>query len=134
MSAIIAKIAAGYSSDYYLERRWHSTLLAFMAASALYLSALATSHLILLIVSMTCATAFVSGAFSVFCTMVSDYLKGNSAAGGIALIYSIGQLGGFFSPWIIGLTKTVTGSFQVGLSVMAGALLAGCAAIACNRL
>jgi len=56
---------------------------------------------------------------------VSDYLKGPAAAGGIALINSIGLFGGFLSPTIIAWTKATTGSLQAGLLVMVGFLIGG---------
>ena len=50
----------------------------------------------------------------------SEYLKGDSAAGGIALINTIGLCGGFLSPIIIGWTKTLSGSTELGLITMSG--------------
>jgi hypothetical protein len=66
--------------------------------------------------------------------MPSDHLKGDAAAGGIALINSIGLLGGFVSPSIIGWAKTAYGSLNAGLFVMVGLLVLGGIAIALNRL
>jgi ACS family tartrate transporter-like MFS transporter len=43
------------------------------------------------------------------------FLTGPAAAAGIAWINSLGNLGGFFGPTIIGWAKTLTGSFAGGL-------------------
>jgi len=62
------------------------------------------------------------------------YLKGPGAAAGIALINSIGLLGGFLSPTVIGWTKTMTGSIQAGLFVMVGLLVAGAILLMLERV
>jgi len=50
------------------------------------------------------------------------------------LINTIGLLGGFLSPTIIGLAKTATGSLQAGLYVMVGLLALGAILLVANRL
>jgi MFS transporter, ACS family, tartrate transporter len=47
-------------------------------------------------------------------------LTGTAAASGIAWINSVGNLGGFFGPTIVGWTKDYTGSFASGLYALAG--------------
>jgi len=61
-------------------------------------------------------------------------LKGPGAAGGIALINSIGLLGGFLSPTVIGWAKTMTGSIQAGLFIMVGLLVAGAILLMMERV
>jgi nitrate/nitrite transporter NarK len=63
-----------------------------------------------------------------FWTLPTNYLGGAAAAGGIALINSIGNLGGFVAPNLKGLAERVTGSSQAGMFTLAvvgliGALL-----------
>jgi MFS family permease len=132
--AIIVKFILGISSDYYLERRWHGALSALLGAFGLSVAAISNNHLIMSLFSITCVMAFVSATYNVFMAMVSDYLKNNAAAGGIAFITSISTFGGFISPSIMGWAKTVTGNFQSGLFIMSGLLLMGCFSIAFNRL
>ena len=71
------------------------------------------------------ATALIWGACAVFWAMPSRYLKGEAAAGGIALINSIAALGGFLSPAVIGWIKTATGSFSIALYGLAALLVVG---------
>lgn len=130
--AVIAKFMFGISSDYYRERRWHGALSALLGVLGLCIAVLGTGHLMLSLFSMICVMAFVSATYNVFMAMVTDYLKNNAAAGGIAFITSISTFGSFISPSIMGLTRTVTGSFQAGLFIIAGILLAGCISIICN--
>jgi len=96
------------SSDRLRERRWHVALAALAAALALGLAALVPDNFVLFMVCMSVATAGIWAAYTVFWAMPSEYLKGQAAAGGIALINSIGLLGGFFSPSLIGWAKLLT--------------------------
>jgi MFS transporter, ACS family, tartrate transporter len=54
--------------------------------------------------------------------MPSTFLSGAGAAAGIAMINSIGNLGGFVGPFAIGWLKSVTGGYAAGLYVVAGSL------------
>ena len=121
------------SSDRLRERRWHAALAALAAALALGLAALVPDNFVLFMVCMSIATAGIWAAYTVFWAMPSEYLKGQAAAGGIALINSIGLLGGFFSPSLIGWAKTTYGSLNAGLFVMVGLLVLGSIAVILNR-
>jgi nitrate/nitrite transporter NarK len=57
--------------------------------------------------------------------MPAAFLSGAAAAAGIALINSIGNLGGFVGPYLVGLVKDATGSTNGGLLVLACILAAG---------
>ena len=57
-----------------------------------------------------------------FWTLPTSYLGGTAAAGGIALINSISNTGGFFGPYIMGWLKGHTGGYTAGLGVLAFAL------------
>ncbi len=126
--SIITMIVFGRTSDRYLERRWHTTLL--MLISALGLCAMTSNNLIIALISITITTAGLFTVSVVFWAMASDYLKGKLAAGSIAILDVIGLAGCFLSPVIIGWLKEVTGSLQMGLFIIAGLVLAGGLAIA----
>src|SRR6185437_10227943 len=73
-------------------------------------------------------TVAVLGVFSMmgpFWAMPTSLLTGTAAAAGIALINSVGNLGGFFGPFVIGLVRTHTGGFKGGLLVVGAALAVG---------
>jgi ACS family tartrate transporter-like MFS transporter len=53
------------------------------------------------------------------------FLSGTAAAGGIALINAVGNLGGFVGPFLMGWLSDLTGSYAVGLRVLAGAYVLG---------
>ena len=62
---------------------------------------------------------FLLGAHGVFWTMPAALLSGAAAAAGIALINSIGNIGGFVGPYLVGLVKDATGSTDGGLVTLA---------------
>jgi ACS family tartrate transporter-like MFS transporter len=58
-----------------------------------------------------------------FWALTTGFLSGTAAAGGIALINSVGNLGGFFGPTFVGVIKDRTGSDFGALLLLGGALL-----------
>ncbi len=132
--AIFAMLWWARRSDRLGERRWHSASMLALAAVTLLIAALNGSSLVITLVSITVATAALWAAYTVFWAMPSDYMKGDSAAGGIALINTIGAFGGFFSPTLIGYVKTLTGTMESGLLAMVGVLTIGLVLILVNRL
>ena len=124
LAAAIGMILIGSHSDRTGERRWHVALPAFTGACALALSAYL--HLPLLILLSLCLAALgIWGALGPFWTLPSSFLRGSAAAGGIAIINAVGNLGGFIGPYLIGYIKRNTGSFAGGLVVLALFLLIG---------
>ncbi len=61
----------------------------------------------------------------VFWTLPTTFLSGTAAAGGIAVVNSVGNLSGFVGPYVMGELKDATGSFTVGLLAVAAAGLVG---------
>jgi MFS transporter, ACS family, tartrate transporter len=113
---LVAMIVVSHHSDRTLERRWHVALSAIAAASALIL--LSTTSSPLYIVVFLCLLAVgVFSHFGPFWALPSEFLTGYSAAAGIALINSIGNLGGFAGPYTIGLIATRSGSLSPGLAI-----------------
>lgn len=109
----------GRSSDRRCERRYHTAIpLMIGAISLIVLGTTASS--VSFSVTLWCLAA--SGVYSLFGPLLSlpnEFLAGFSAAAGIALINSIGNLGGFVGPYAMGAISKTTGSFQGGL-VFAG--------------
>lgn len=134
VAAAMFMVVFARSSDRWQERRWHCALLAFAGAAALAVATMTASHLALALTSITIATACMWASYTVFWAIPSSYLRGPAAAGGIALINSIGLLGGFLSPTLIGAVKGLTGSLNGGLYAMVALLVVGGLAIVLNRL
>ena len=71
-------------------------------------------------VALSVAGFGIFGCLPVFWTFPTAFLSGAAAAGGIALINSIGNLAGFAGPYAMGRIKDVTGSYTGGLLSLAG--------------
>jgi MFS family permease len=74
------------------------------------------------LIGLTVALVGVTSARAIFWTVPTSFLTGRGAAGGLAFISTIGSLGGFFGPFLIGWIKNSTGSFILGLLTMAAVL------------
>ncbi len=114
----IGLIAWGYSSDRLRERRWHLIVSTGLAAVGFLLAA-TSSHSYWAVVAMAIAAVGIYGSRPAFWPMPSLFLTGGAAAVGMALINSIGNLGGYFGPIIVGWIKDKTGHFEWALYFMA---------------
>jgi D-galactonate transporter len=115
----IGALAWGYFSDRYNERR--ISLFLALAVSAIGLAGAALlGNTIGAVAWMSIAAIGIYGAKAPFWPLPSMFLTGSAAAGGIALINSVGNLGGFAGPYIMGWVKDATGNFKAGLYVLAG--------------
>jgi MFS transporter, ACS family, tartrate transporter len=121
----IGMLLWGASSDRRNERRWHFCWACFLAAGGLVGAGLLGSTFAALAL-MSVATVGLYGSKPAFWPMPSTFLTGTAAAGGIALVNSIGNLGGYVGPLMVGWIKDSTGSFEAGLYFLAAcALLSG---------
>jgi MFS transporter, ACS family, tartrate transporter len=128
LAAAVAMVFFGKHSDRTGERRWHVAVAAFTGAAALIFAASASS-LVAVVAAISVAMLSVSSMVGPFWALPTKFLQGTSAAAGIALINSIGNLGGFFGPYMIGSVRNSTGSFRGGF-LIAGATLALCGCVA----
>jgi MFS transporter, ACS family, tartrate transporter len=125
--ATVAMIWWSRHSDITHERVWHVVCpLVVMGLSLI--AAAYLSNPVLAAVSLTVCAMGTYAALPTFWTLPTGFLTGSAAAGGIALINSIGNLGGFVGPYAIGWIKDATGEITLGLVVLAaGPILAGIA-------
>jgi ACS family tartrate transporter-like MFS transporter len=119
----IGMLLWGASSDRHDERRWHFCLAAVLAAAGLVGAGMFGSSFTAL-AFMSVATIGLYGSKPAFWPMPSVFLTGTAAAGGIAMVNSIGNLGGYVGPFIVGWIKDSTGSFEAGLYFLAASALA----------
>ncbi len=113
----IAMILWARHSDATRERVAHVGGPLLLTAAALAVSSYITDPAITMIV-LTVAAIGIFCTFAVFWTLPTAWLSGTAAAGGIALINSIGNLAGFGGPYLIGWVKDTTGSTSNGLLVL----------------
>ena len=110
---------------WFVDRHGHRVLnvvVTCAVAAAAFVAALLSSGFVPVLVSLTLALLCLNAARAVFWAIPATYLTGAAAAGGLALISSIGTLGGFIGPAVMGWLKDNTGSFNAGLLAMAGFL------------
>ena len=110
----IALITFGRSSDTKNERRWHLLIACIFSTGGLVLAGL-TMGTWWAMVGMSLAAIGFYGSKGPFFAMPPMFLSGTALAAGIAWINSIGNLGGFFGPWWVGVMKDLTGSYAGGL-------------------
>ena len=133
VAAALGMYVAGRRSDRLGERRYHCAVPACAGAILLAAFTLYGGNLAISLALLTLATAAMWMAYTVFWAIPPAYIKGPAAAGGIALINTIGLSGGFWGPATIGWTETATGSMHTGLFVMAGIALLAAVLILANR-
>lgn len=120
--AAVGMVAAGRHSDRTGERRWHIAVAALVGGAAFAASAFVhglTPALVLLSIAML----GLASMFGPFWTLATSIARGGGAAVGIALINSVGNIGGFVGPYVFGYIRDSTQSFSVGL-IFIGAVLA----------
>jgi len=123
--ATVAMIWWTRHSDVTQERVWHVVGPAVVSGLALIAAAYLGNPL-LAAVALTISAMGLYAANTTFWTLPTGFLTGSAAAGGIALINSIGNLGGFGGPYAIGWIKDATGETTLGLVVLAaGPIMAG---------
>jgi D-galactonate transporter len=124
LAAALAMVAVARHSDRKRERRLHTAAMAAVGAVGLALSALPLPP-VLGVLALCLAAVGVLSAFGPFWALPTAFLAGPAAAAGIALINSVGNLGGFAGPYLIGRVRDATGSFAGSLLTIAGMLLVG---------
>ncbi|WP_066568394.1 MFS transporter [Snodgrassella sp. CFCC 13594] len=123
--SIVFMLVFAKTSDAMQERKWHGSLTALGAGVLLLVSVSFTTHFWAAFVSIVLATGLMWAAYTIFWAIPSRYLTDTAAAGGIALINSIGLIGGFISPNIMGMAQSMTQSLMAGWIVMAILLALG---------
>lgn len=122
--AAVGMVLVGRHSDRTGERRGYVALAATVAAAGLVLAALADGR-VLVLVGLSLGALGIWGALGPFWALSTGFLTGTAAAGGIALINSVGNLGGFVGPYLVGLLKDVTVGYTAGFLALAALLLLG---------
>lgn len=120
--AVVAMVLWARHSDRTRERTWHVVIACLVAAGGLVLAAGATT-IVAVVLALVIVNIGISSSKPPLWSMPTMFLGGSSAAAGIATINSIGNLGGFAGPAIIGWIKDETGSFAGGLYFVAASLL-----------
>jgi ACS family tartrate transporter-like MFS transporter len=117
-------LAIAWNSDRTGERRRHLSAAAFVAAIGLLASASAP-NLPAALTALSVAAFGIWGTVGPFWALPTARVSPRAAAAGIALINSVGNLGGFAGPYLVGMIKSRTGNFGYALGLIAAALVVG---------
>ena len=120
--AVVAMVLWARHSDKTGERTWHVVGACVAAGAGLMLAGSAGS-VIAVVAALTLVNIGISSAKPPLWAMPTMFLSGSAAAAGIATINSIGNLGGFVGPAMIGWIKDWSGSYLGGLYFVAGLLI-----------
>ena len=120
LAALPAMLFAGWHSDKTGERRLHCALPMFLVALGLGLSQAAGSNVVLAIAMFAVAAAGIYASLAPFWSLPTIFLTETAAAAGIALINSVGNLGGFFGPYVIGFISARTGTYTAAMMYLVG--------------
>jgi len=118
----IGMVLWSFSSDRQKERRWHFIIACLVAAAGLF-AAGKVGGAIWGLVAMSIATIGLYGSKPAFWPLPSEFLSGKGAAGGIALVNAIGNLGGFVGPYVLGFLKDFTGTYEAGMYFLSACAL-----------
>lgn len=122
--AAVGMVAVGASSDRLGERRWHAVGSMGMCLAGMIVLAASTS-LPGILAGASLAAVGIWSVLGPFWGLATGYLTGTAAAAGIALINSLGNVGGFAGPYLMGWVKTHTGHYTEAFLYIAAVVVAG---------
>jgi len=119
IGSLAGQLFVGWNSDRTGERRFHTVLPIYLGAASLAVLAIIPAPPLavtigLFLLAMTGLKAYLPA----FWSLPSLFLAESAAAGSIGFINSVGNLGGWIGPWMIGRIDRLTGSFRGGLTVL----------------
>jgi MFS family permease len=124
LAAAIAMVWWGLHADRSAEHRLHAAAACFLNFAGLA-ACVFLENPIFMMIAIVLGQMGQSAIAPTFWALPTAMLSGTAAAGGIALINSVGNLGGFLGPYMMGSIRDATGSFSIGLlSIATGALVA----------
>jgi ACS family tartrate transporter-like MFS transporter len=123
IAGVIGMLIFSHRSDHTGERVWHLTVPCLLGGAGLVLAGLTLSvNPLLAIASFSLASFGISGSLPVFWNLPTAFLSATAAAGGIAVINSVGNISGYAAPQLVGLLRDFTGGYEMPMLVV-GALV-----------
>jgi len=121
--AVVGMVLWSRNSDRTGERYWHAAIACLIAAVGMAVVAGAGSSATLAITGLSLTAFGVSAAKPPLWILPTTFFAGTAAAASIGLINSLGTLGGFAGPYMIGATHGAGGTFSRGLYLVGGTLI-----------
>jgi ACS family tartrate transporter-like MFS transporter len=119
LGAMVGQLFVGWNSDRTRERQLHAVIPAVLGAIALAVSPHTRGHLWLTVICFVIVAGGLKAYLPAFWALPNIFLTQTAAAGSIGLINSIGNLGGFLGPKLLGKSSVDTGSFVGGIYLLA---------------
>jgi len=123
--ASVGMVLIGKHSDRAGERKWHTAACGVLGAAGLVLSGFFAHAPIVSLFGLSLAMTGALAGLAVMWALPGTILAGAAAAAGIALMATVGNLGGYIAPITLGLVREATGHLEYGLYAMAAAMLVG---------
>jgi MFS transporter, ACS family, tartrate transporter len=121
---VAGMLLVGRHSDRTGERRWHFAIAGATCGAGFIATAFAQT-LVPAMITLSIAMLGLAAMFGPFWTIATSFVSGVGAAAGIALVNSVGNLGGFVGPYALGYIKDATQSFAPGLILIGAVMIAG---------
>jgi MFS family permease len=118
-SAMLGTYVVGKSSDYFQERRWHFLFCALLVCAGFGGIPWTEKVVPLAIALLSIAAIGLYAGVAVFFTIISSFIRKETAPAGIALITAVGSLGGATTPFMVGILRDATGSFNEAVMLVA---------------
>jgi MFS transporter, ACS family, tartrate transporter len=122
-ATLAAILLIGWNSDRTGERRLHAAAPGIIGGIALALTPHTQGHLVLTMLCFIVVAAGIKSYMAPFWALPNLFLADAAAAGSIGLINSIGNLGGYLGPKLVGRIEHVTGSFVSGIYCLSLAMI-----------
>jgi ACS family tartrate transporter-like MFS transporter len=132
--AVVGMVLWSRNSDRTGERYWHSALACLIGAIGMAVAARAGSSAFLAIAGLSLTAFGVSAAKPPLWCLPTTFFAGTAAAASIGLINSLGTMGGFVGPYMIGSSSGTSGNFTRGLYLVGGTLIVSAVTIVLMRL
>ncbi len=128
--AAIFTVLVGWSSDRWNERSGHLAGCMFVSAAGFVLAGMA-GNIVVALIAFSLAIVGMLSSMGPFWALMTRNVAGSAAAAGVAMITTLGALGGFTGPYVTGRLRDATHSFSGGLyAIGALALLAALVSLA----
>lgn len=132
--AVVGMVLWSRNSDRTGERYWHAAIACLIGAIGMAVAARAGSSAFLAIAGLSLTAFGVSAAKPPLWCLPTTFFAGTAAAASIGLINSLGTMGGFIGPYMIGSSNRTSGNFTRGLSLVGGTLIVSAVTIVLMRL
>jgi len=122
LAGFVVQQLNGWHSDRSSERRWHAAMPMFLCGLSLLLAVIFGTNMALAVTLFTLVGACYFAFHPCFWAVPTAFLSESAAAASIGWINSLGNLGGFVGPLLMGYLVSRTGSFKAGLLYLVGSL------------